>query len=129
MPGKLLNALLAATVAGSLSACASGSGDTASAASAGNGRDCFNISQVSGFSRATNDQVYVHTGPSDVWLFDTFGYCPDLNFTEQLALEATPTSWVCRGIDVDLIVPSVTGPRECPVRMIRKLSKSESKAL
>lgn len=92
-------------------------------------RQCFHVDQVTGFSPAGGDQVYIHAGPGDTWLFETVA-CPDLDFSLRLGLDTQGASrWICRGLDVDLIAPSPVGPRRCPVRMIRKLSEAESRAL
>lgn len=117
-------ALVAAAV---VSGC-TGEERPAQASSASEDRSCFWPSQVSGFTDAGREQVYVQTGPNDVYLFQIFGTCPDLNFTETLALKTRGTGMVCSGLDVDLIVPSTIGPQRCPVRMIRKLSDSEMAA-
>ena len=116
-----LHCLLAGICAASLAGCA---GEGPTTAGAETGKDCFFPSQVNGFSRADNERVLIHTGVNDRYLFETFGYCPDLDFTEQLALEPVGVGTICRGLDVNLIVPSVTGPRKCPIRMIRKLIRS-----
>ena len=87
--------------------------------------ECFFLSQVSGFNHAGRDQIYVHTGPRDVYLFRTLGPCPDLDFGESVGFDQAGGGTICNGIDVDLIVPSTIGPRRCPVAMIRKLAPGE----
>ena len=104
---------------------------TASAAS--ETRDCFFASQVNGFAYAGRtddgaDQIYVDTGPRDTYLFETFGRCPDLNFSETIAFDQNGPGTICSGLDVDLVVPSTIGPQRCPVRMIRKLTLEEREA-
>jgi hypothetical protein len=89
------------------------------------GRECFFLSQVDGFNHAGKDQIYVHTGPRETWLFRTLGPCPDLDFGEAIAFDQAGGGTICNGIDVDLIVPSTIGPRRCPVAMIRKLAPGE----
>lgn len=95
------------------------------ASSGESGRKCFFPSQVSGFSSAGRDQIYVHTGPRDIYLFRTLGPCPDLDFSERIGFDQRGGGTICRGIDVDLIVPSTIGPRRCSVAMIRKLAPGE----
>ena len=123
-------AIVAAVLA---SGCAGANGaadtDMAAARSPDAERSCFWPSAVNGFTDAGRDRVYVHTGPNDVYLFEIFGTCPDLNFTEKLALKTRGSGMVCSGLDVDLIVPSTIGPQRCPVRMIHKLSEAERAAL
>lgn len=125
MNDKILRIAAVALSGSMLAACAS-SGEPRSAA-ASERRNCFWPSQVSGFTDAGDDQVYIHTGPGDVYLFDTFGTCPDLDFTEHLVLDSDTPGMICRGIDVDLIVPTTIGPRRCPVKMIRKLDAAEAR--
>ena len=90
------------------------------------GSDCFHLSQVSGFNDAPDtergtDRIYVHAGPSDTYLFETFGSCPDLNWSEAIAFDQNGPGRICRGIDVDLLVPTSIGVRRCPVRMITRV--------
>lgn len=127
MKDRISKGAAAMVLAASMLAGCTAAGEPQSTAAASEGRDCFWPSQVSGFTDAGNDRVYIHTGPSEVYLFDTFGSCPDLDFTEHLALERDTPGMICRGIDVTLIVPSSIGPRRCPVSMIRKLSPEEAR--
>jgi len=90
------------------------------------GTDCFHLSQVSGFNDAPDtergtDRIYVHAGPGDTYLFETFGSCPDLNWSETIAFDQNGPGRICRGIDVDLLVPTSIGMQRCPVRMITKV--------
>jgi hypothetical protein len=88
-------------------------------------RQCFRLSEVSGYSHARDNRLYVHTGPNETYLFETMGPCPELNWAENIALDPTTAAPICAGIDLDLIVPSAIGPRRCPVSMIRKLARGE----
>lgn len=90
-------------------------------------RQCFFRSQVSGFTHAGPDRIHVHVS-GDTYLFETFGHCPDLNFSETVGFEQKGPGLICSALDVNLIVPTATGPRTCPVRMIRKLSEAEEAA-
>lgn len=89
------------------------------------GKECFFLTEVSGFNSAGRDQIYVHTGPRETYLFRTLGPCPDLDFGENIGFDQVGGGTICNGIDVDLIVPSTIGPRRCPVAMIRKLAPGE----
>ncbi len=98
------------------------------------GKDCFFLSEVSGFSSASRfreprkDRILVSTGPSETFLFESFGSCPDLETSETLAFDQRGPGRICRGMDVDLIVPGPIGPQRCAVGMIRKLTDEERKA-
>lgn len=92
--------------------------------------DCFFLSQVSGFTDAPDaeagtDRIFVHTGPRDTYLFETFGSCPDLNYSETIGFDQNGPGQICRGIDVDLLVPTTIGTQRCPVRMISKVPGGE----
>jgi hypothetical protein len=89
---------------------------------------CFFPSEISGFSHAGNDRIHVHTGPRDVYLFETFGSCRDLNWSEAIGFDQFGAGSICSGLDLTLVVPSPIGPQRCPVRMIRKLSAAEAEA-
>lgn len=96
--------------------------DTQSVASAPQEeRDCFFLSQVSGFSSAGRDRINVSVGPRRTYEFETFGSCPQIDFAQAIAFDQNGPGTICRGIDVDLIVPSSIGPQRCPVKMIRRL--------
>jgi hypothetical protein len=115
--------LSAATLLGS---CTAGDGDPRSAAASG--RQCFFPSQVTGYTDAGRDRIYVHTGPRDIYLFETAGRCPEIEYSEAIAFDHRGSATICSGIDVTLIVPQTVGTFRCPVRMIRKLSDQEAEA-
>ena len=91
-------------------------------------RECFQLAAVSGYTHARNNRVYVSVGPSETYLFQTMGPCPDLDWAENIGLDPATAGPICTGIDIDLIVPSSIGPRRCPVSMIRKLAPGEKPA-
>ena len=95
--------------------------DTAQALSSP--RECFFLSQVSGYSQAGRNKIRVSTGPGRVYEFETLGSCPELDHAETMGFDPAGAGSICRGIDIDLIVPSSIGPRRCAVSMIRKLEK------
>lgn len=90
-------------------------------------RQCFFLSQVNGYThvRGSRDRIRVSTGPSDRYEFQVFGSCPYLDDAEAMAFDQAGGGTICSGLDVDLIVPTPTGPQRCPVRMIRKLAPDE----
>ena len=118
-----------------LSACApveeDGQTASADADSRSEGRDCFFARSVSGYRDAPDaengaEQIYVDVGASDTYLFETFGSCPQLDFSWRIGLRDRGIGQICRGFDVDLIIPDTTfGTRTCPVRMIRKLEEGD----
>ena len=94
-------------------------------------RECFSARSVTGYRSAPESEdgaqrIYVDVGARDTYLFETFGGCPDLDFSWRIGLRDRGIGRICRGIDVDLVVPDPAfGPRVCPVRMIRKLDPGE----
>ena len=90
-------------------------------------RQCFYLSQVSGYNhvKGARDRIRVSTGPRDTYEFEVFGPCPYLDDAETMGFDQAGGGTICRGLDVDLIVPTPIGPQRCPVRMIRKLAPDE----
>jgi Family of unknown function (DUF6491) len=105
-----------------LSGCAnSGSPASPQAASDRASQDCFFLSQVSGFTDAGRDKINVSVGPRRTYEFQTFGSCPQLDYSNAIAFDQKGPGTICRSMDVDLIVPTSIGPQRCPVSMIRRL--------
>lgn len=84
-------------------------------------RDCFFASQISGYTHAGRNKIHVSTGPRSTYEFETLGICPELDDAETMGFDPVGPGTICRGIDIDLIVPTSIGPRRCAVSMIRKL--------
>jgi hypothetical protein len=100
---------------------------SAAAQADASGRQCFFLSQVNGYHhvKGSRDRIRVSTGPSDTYEFQVFGLCPYLDDAETMGFDQRGGGTICSGLDVDLIVPTPTGPQRCPVRMIRKLGPDE----
>ncbi|USA39764.1 DUF6491 family protein [Pelagerythrobacter marinus] len=111
---------------------ADGPGGAESASAAG--RECFSARSVTGYRSAPRDpgageRIYVDVGARDTYLFETFGACPELDFSWRIGLRDRGIGRICRGVDVDLVVPHPAfGTQVCPVRMIRKLGPGEEGA-
>lgn len=90
-------------------------------------KQCFFLSQVDGYNtvKGKRDRIRVSTGPRDRYEFEVFGPCPYLGDAETMGFDQAGSGTICSGLDVDLIVPTPTGPQRCPVRMIRKLAPDE----
>lgn len=104
-----------------LAACAPHYGEPSATTTDADQRECFFLSQVSGYTHAGRDRIRVSTGPGDVYEFETLGSCPELDDSETMGFDQAGAGTICRGIDVDLIVPTSIGPRRCAVSMIRKV--------
>lgn len=94
------------------------------------GADCFFPRTVNGYHDAPDgprgeERIFVEAG-SEKYLFEVFGSCPAIDYTLRLGLQHDGVGPICRGVDVDLVIPDSTmGPRECPVRMIRKVVEDD----
>jgi hypothetical protein len=101
------------------------------AASAAPQRECFNANAVSGFSAGDEHAIYVRVGAHKVFELETLGACPNLDWTQRIGLKSRGSSFVCTGMDVDLIVPQdgMGHPLRCAVRAMRRLSDAEVDAL
>jgi len=92
-------------------------------------RQCFLPTQVNGFTAIDRDTVHVKVSASRVYELELFGDCPDVDWEQRIAIRSTGGStWVCRGLDAELVVPSPIGPTRCPVSTIRRLSDEEVQA-
>ncbi|WP_293678134.1 DUF6491 family protein [uncultured Phenylobacterium sp.] len=92
-------------------------------------RQCFWASSVNGFASDDPRTVNVRVGVKDIYQFEMFGPCEDLDWNHSIALVSRGSSYICAGIDAEIISPSAIGPRRCAVRHIRKLTAEEIKAL
>lgn len=90
-------------------------------------RQCFFTRTIDGYSDApdgkTGERLYITTGPRQRWLFETFGPCPELDWTFKVALDARSATTVCTGDTATLIVPTAsrTMPARCTVRLLGKM--------
>jgi hypothetical protein len=101
------------------------------AAAAAPQRDCFNVDSVSGFQTDEDDAIYVTVGASRTYQLEVLGSCPNIDWTHRVGLRTRGSSFVCTGMDVDLVVPQsgMGPPLRCAVKAVRRLSDAESDAL
>lgn len=92
-------------------------------------KHCFWTNQVNSFASNDNRIVNVRVGVRDVYQFEMFGRCNDVDWNHKIALVSRGSSYICSGLDAEIISPSPIGPQRCPVRNIRKLTTEEVKAL
>jgi hypothetical protein len=92
-------------------------------------RSCFFTRNVNGFAAPNEKTLYVRAGVRDVYKFEMFGSCPDLDWNQRLVLVSRGSSWICSGMDAEVISHSPIGPQRCPVRSVQKLTPEEVKAL
>lgn len=79
-----------------LSACAAAPEESAQAPP--DGRECFNVSMVSGFSDAGEDKVRLRVSSSRQYDLTLRGpQCDDVEWAHAIAVESRPSSWICVG--------------------------------
>lgn len=62
------------------------------------GRDCFNVSMVTGYEALDRDTLRLRAGPSSEYDVDVSGaQCNTLEWSNTVAIESTPSSWLCVG--------------------------------
>lgn len=105
------------------------SADNPQTASGNDGRQCFRAADVNDFDARGDDRVIVRAGPSDRYELKILGVCPDIDWTQRIALRTRGSDWVCRGYDAELIVPGPGGIQRCPVQSVRQLTAAEVEAI
>jgi hypothetical protein len=102
----------------------------APAAAASSGRDCFNARNVNSFTARDDDTVDVRAGARRYYRLELAGVCPNVNWATGVALVSRGSSWICQGLDAEIIVPDPgLGPQRCLVTSVRRLSDAEVQAL
>ena len=96
-------------------------------------RQCFSSRFLSSWTDGGDGLVYLRVGVHDFYELKLAGNCPDLQWTETIGLETRGgSSFICSGLDVDVVVPrgvTHTVPQRCMGTSLRKLSPEEVKAL
>ena len=96
-------------------------------AAAPQARECFHTGSVTNYREIDDRHVDLTVGVNRVYRVELFGACPDVDWASRIAVRSrSGGSFICRGQDVELIVPrSGVGPDRCPVRSIRQLTREE----
>jgi hypothetical protein len=92
-------------------------------------KQCFWTRQIYNFASNDPHIVNVRVGVKDVYQFEMFGRCEDVDWSHRIAVVSRGSSYICTGLDAEIIAPSPIGPTRCPVKTIRKLTPEEVKAL
>ena len=92
-------------------------------------RQCFRTSQINGFATNDDRHVNVRVGVKDVYRFEMLGRCTDIDWSHQIAVTSRGSSFICDGLDAEVIAPSPIGPMRCAVKTVRKLTPDETKLL
>jgi hypothetical protein len=127
MKTKTALTLLAAT---GLLAGSAGTGFAAAPAKADKpARQCFWTDRINSFAAPDDKTVNVRVGVKDVYQFELFARCPEIDWNQNIAVRSRGSSYICSGLDAEVISPSSIGPQRCAVRTVRKLTEAEIKAL
>jgi hypothetical protein len=92
-------------------------------------RQCFWNRQVNNFASNDDRIVNVRVGVKDIYQFEMFGRCDEVNWANHIAIVSRGSDYICTGMDAEIVAPSSLGPHRCAVRAIRKLSPAEVAAL
>ena len=92
-------------------------------------RQCFWNHQVNSFAAQGDRTVNLRVGVNDYYQLELFSPCPDVEWTQKIALISRGTSTICSGLDAEVVTPSPIGPQKCLVRNVRKLTPAEVAAL
>lgn len=92
-------------------------------------RQCFWTDRINSFAAPDDKTVNVRVGVKDVYQMELFAPCPEVDWSQRIAVRSRGSSHICSGLDAEVIAPSSIGPQRCAVRTVRKLSEAEIKAL
>ena len=99
---------------------------TSSAGASSMPRDCFSARDVNGFSSVSDTVVDVKVGSNRFYRLTTDGSCPSGNFQPRIALRTlSGGSWICQGLDAEIVVPDAAGAERCQVRAIQPITKAD----
>jgi hypothetical protein len=127
--GSMGRFIATAGCAAMLTACAMTNQQPQGQTARGAGQQCFLPSQVNGFNAVDSDTVQVTVGVNTIYQLKIVGVCPDIDWSQRIGIRSTGGgSWVCGGLDAELIVPSPMGVQRCPVTSMRRLSPAEVQA-
>lgn len=118
-----LLALAAAAIAGQANAQTSPSKPSAPQ------RDCFYSRNIDGFTAVDDQTINIRVGVRDVYQLKLFSRSTDIRFADGVALVTRGGSFICSGLDADIVVPGPAGPQRYPVTSIHRLTPDEFAAL
>ncbi len=89
-------------------------------------RDCFSSGRISGFTPVDSSTIRLRVGVKDAYELKLLSYCPDVDWTQRIALRsAGGSSMICTndamGWEILVLDRPGIGPDRCRVRSIRKL--------
>ena len=130
METRIAKALAVAASAMLVATCNTANSPPGAQSAAAGGQQCFNAGTVNDFDAIDNDTVLVNVGARNIYKLDIVGVCPDIDWSQRIAIRATGgSSFICESMDAELLVPSPTGLQRCPVVGIQKLTPEQAAAL
>ena len=92
-------------------------------------RHCFWTRQINSFASNDNRIINIRVGVNDYYQMEMLGRCGEVDWNNSIAIRSRGSSYICTGIDAEVISPTSIGPERCAVKTIRKLTAEEAKAL
>lgn len=118
--------LFGASACLALAACTSQPVATSAAAAETPSRQCFQARDVNGFSAISDTVLDVKVNSNRYFRLTTDGSCPNTDFRPRIALRTlSGGSWICQGLDAEIVVPDAGGAERCQVRNIQPISKAD----
>jgi Family of unknown function (DUF6491) len=97
---------------------------------ASSARQCFDANNVTSFAPVDDRHVNLRVGVKQVYQATLFAPCYDIDWAWRLGVrQRNGGSFICSGLDADIIVPDRNFPQRCHVTGFRLLSPEEVKAL
>ncbi len=91
---------------------------------------CFSGDRVINFAASRDEKtVNLRIRGGGVYQFELFGRCPQIDNSQQIAINSGGSRRICSGRDATIITISSFGPQRCLVRNMRKLTEAEIAAL
>lgn len=93
------------------------------------GRDCFNVQFLTGYETVDRDTLKVDAGPGASYEIDIAGaQCTQMDWTHRLAIESTPSSWMCVGSQpgqgsIAFRDPTTRRRVECYITAVRRVAE------
>ena len=127
---RIRPALAATATALAAASCSTAAPPPAEARFAGGGeQQCVYTRNIRNFAPLDHNRVLVSAGANRTYQLELFATCPDIDWSQRIAFRSSSgSSWLCHGLDAELLVPSPIGLQRCPVLGVRRLTPEEAKA-
>ncbi len=122
--------LLLAAPAALLTACTAADRAPTPAMASADAETCFYAADVTGFRAPDDRTVFIGTARGRTFRLDTLVDCNRARSAQTVGFR-TPAGGdrVCRGADVELLIPGAGAAGTCPVSSITPLTAAEAQAL